>query len=52
MGNAVARPFCAEGANVVLADMNEREGKALAGELGPAAVFAAHDVSDEARSSR
>jgi 3alpha(or 20beta)-hydroxysteroid dehydrogenase len=47
MGNAVARRFCAEGASVVVADINERDGKALAGELGPAAVFAAHDVSDE-----
>src|SRR6185312_15823600 len=48
MGNAVARRFTAEGANVVVADIREAEGKALADELGPSAVFAAHDVSDEA----
>lgn len=47
MGNAVARRFTAEGANVVVADIREAEGKALADELGPSAVFAAHDVSDE-----
>jgi NAD(P)-dependent dehydrogenase (short-subunit alcohol dehydrogenase family) len=34
MGNAVARRFTAEGANVVVADIREAEGKALANELG------------------
>ena len=48
MGNAVARRFAAEGAQVVLGDIREAEGKALAAELGPPAAFAAHDVSDEA----
>jgi 3alpha(or 20beta)-hydroxysteroid dehydrogenase len=47
MGSAVARRFGAEGANVVITDIREEDGKALADELGPSVVFAAHDVSDE-----
>ena len=44
MGNAVAHRFTAEGANVVVADIREAEGKALADELGPSAVFAALEL--------
>lgn len=48
MGKAVAGRFVAEGAQVVLTDIREDEGKAAADELGPAALFAPHDVSNEA----
>lgn len=45
IGAAVARRFVAEGARVVLADLDERAGRALAGELGAAAAFERCDVS-------
>jgi 3alpha(or 20beta)-hydroxysteroid dehydrogenase len=47
MGEAVARRFVAAGAQVVLADVREADGKAVADDLGAAALFAHHDVSDE-----
>jgi 3alpha(or 20beta)-hydroxysteroid dehydrogenase len=47
MGAATARLFAAEGARVVLADVLDAEGEALAGELGAAAFFRHHDVADE-----
>jgi 3alpha(or 20beta)-hydroxysteroid dehydrogenase len=47
MGAATARLFAAEGARVVIADVLEAEGAALAGELGAAARFHRHDVADE-----
>jgi 3alpha(or 20beta)-hydroxysteroid dehydrogenase len=46
MGATAARLFAAEGANVVVTDMNP-EGAALAEELGDQALFMQHDVSDE-----
>lgn len=46
MGSAHARRFVAEGAKVVLTDMNETAGKALADELGSNALFLQHDVTD------
>jgi 3alpha(or 20beta)-hydroxysteroid dehydrogenase len=46
MGAAHARAFVGEGAKVVLTDLNEPGGKALAQELGPDAIFVAHDVAD------
>jgi len=46
-GAATARLFAAEGARVVIADVLEDEGKALADELGDAALFFRLDVSDE-----
>ncbi len=45
MGEAHARLFVREGASVVLTDVNEAGGRALAAELGEQAVFARHDVS-------
>jgi NAD(P)-dependent dehydrogenase (short-subunit alcohol dehydrogenase family) len=48
LGAACARMLAAAGANVVIADVNREAGEALAVELGPAARFAATDVTDEA----
>lgn len=46
-GEATARLFAAEGAQVVIADMLEQEGRAVADSLGEAGLFAKLDVSDE-----
>ena len=46
-GAAICRAFVAEGASVVVADIADEPGKALADELGPQATFVHHDVSDE-----
>ena len=48
IGEAIARLFCAEGARVAVADVNESGGQALVQELGAAAFFAGLDVTDEA----
>ncbi|KUL35013.1 3-alpha-hydroxysteroid dehydrogenase [Streptomyces sp. NRRL F-4489] len=45
-GAAEARLFAASGARVVLGDVREEEGRALAAELGDAARFVRHDVTD------
>lgn len=45
MGESHARLFVREGANVVLTDRNVEGGQALATELGDAATFVAHDVT-------
>lgn len=45
-GAEIARRFVAEGAKVVIADVAEEQGQALAQELGDAAHFMRHDVSD------
>lgn len=45
MGEAHARLFVREGAKVVLTDVNEAGGTALAAELGDAAIFLRHDVA-------
>ncbi|GAA0947666.1 SDR family NAD(P)-dependent oxidoreductase [Nonomuraea longicatena] len=45
LGEATARDLAAHGATVVIADLNEERGKALADELG--GVFVKTDVSDE-----
>ena len=47
MGAATARLFVAEGANVVLTDVLDAQGEALARELGESALFQHHDVSSE-----
>ena len=47
MGAAEARLFVEEGARVVLADVIDDEGKLLADELGPSAVYVHLDVTDE-----
>lgn len=44
-GAAEARRFVAEGANVMIADVLEAEGRALAAELGDAARFQPLDVT-------
>ena len=48
LGAADARLLVAEGATVVLTDVNALAGKALAAELGASARFVEQDVSDEA----
>ena len=45
MGAEHARVFVAEGARVVLTDLQEPAGQALAAELGTNALFVRHDVS-------
>ncbi len=47
-GAAIARAFVREGAKVVIADVADDAGKALADELGESAIFSHHDVSDPA----
>ncbi|SEQ85471.1 3alpha(or 20beta)-hydroxysteroid dehydrogenase [Solimonas aquatica] len=47
MGAATSRLFAQEGARVLIADVLEGEGHALAAELGQRARFERHDVSDE-----
>jgi 3alpha(or 20beta)-hydroxysteroid dehydrogenase len=46
-GAAAARRFVAEGARVLIADVADEAGKALADELGPAAVYQHLDVGSE-----
>lgn len=48
LGDAMARRFVVEGAQVVIADIDVDGGAALAAELGDAARFVRLDVSDEA----
>ncbi|MEJ7633623.1 glucose 1-dehydrogenase [Aeromicrobium sp.] len=47
-GAAIARAFVREGARVVIADVADEAGLALASELGEVAYFSHHDVSDPA----
>ena len=47
-GAAEARLFAAEGARVVVGDVLDDEGRAVAAELGPEAAYARLDVTDEA----
>ena len=46
MGAAHARVLAAEGAKVILTDVQEAEGSALATEIGDSALFLRHDVAD------
>ena len=48
MGAATVRRFVAEGARVVIGDLQAEKGEAVAAECGDAAVFAATDVGVEA----
>jgi NAD(P)-dependent dehydrogenase (short-subunit alcohol dehydrogenase family) len=48
IGEATARKAAAEGAKLVLADVNGEKGESLAAELGDDAVFTRCDVTDEA----
>jgi 3alpha(or 20beta)-hydroxysteroid dehydrogenase len=47
-GAAEARLLVAQGAKVVIGDVLDNQGQALAVELGPAASFVRHDVTSEA----
>lgn len=47
IGESTARLFVAEGAKVVIADMQQERGAALAEELGPAALFQQVEVRQE-----
>ena len=49
LGAACARMLAAQGANVILADVNENSGQALAVELGARARFIRTDVTEEAQ---
>jgi 3alpha(or 20beta)-hydroxysteroid dehydrogenase len=46
MGAEHARLFIEEGAKVILTDLNEQDGSALAADLGENALYLKHDVSD------
>ncbi|MGE4303203.1 MAG: glucose 1-dehydrogenase [Novosphingobium sp.] len=48
MGESHARLFVREGARVVLTDLNEEGGRALAADLGEKALFVKQDVADAA----
>src|SRR3989442_2702107 len=48
MGASHVRGFVAEGANVVIADILEQEGRTLADELGDHAIFSRLDVTSDA----
>ncbi|MDP1734244.1 MAG: 3-hydroxyacyl-CoA dehydrogenase [Sulfuritalea sp.] len=48
LGAGTARMLAAQGGKVILADLNETAGKALAAELGANARFVATNVADEA----
>jgi len=47
MGESHARSFIAEGAKVIITDINEKRGKEIADELGENAQFLKHDVTQE-----
>jgi short chain dehydrogenase len=47
MGASHARGFVAEGANVVIADVLDQEGRPLADELGDQAIFSRLDVTSD-----
>jgi len=47
IGRAAAELFAREGAKVVIAEIDETAGQAVADAIGPAAVFVKTDVSDE-----
>jgi NAD(P)-dependent dehydrogenase (short-subunit alcohol dehydrogenase family) len=47
IGEAVARSFSAEGARVVIADIDAPRGRSLAGEIGAKAAFHTLDVREE-----
>jgi len=46
IGRATAERFVEEGASVIIADVNEKEGESTARNLGPDATFYSLDVSD------
>lgn len=52
IGAAVVRAFCAAGARVAVADIDEEGGRRLAGELGDAVLFSPTDIRDDAQLER
>jgi 3-oxoacyl-[acyl-carrier protein] reductase len=52
IGEAYARRFAAEGAKVIVADVNAEKGQAVADSIGGAAVFERVDVSSEEDTKR
>lgn len=52
IGEAYARRFAAEGAIVVVADINEEKGRAVAASIGGQAIFERVDVSSEEDTKR
>lgn len=49
MGESHARTFIAEGAKVILTDLSDTAGQALAAELGENAIFVLHDATNFAQ---
>jgi NAD(P)-dependent dehydrogenase (short-subunit alcohol dehydrogenase family) len=49
IGRGIAERFLAEGARVLIADLDSERGEALAGELGAEAIFQVADVADPAQ---
>jgi 3alpha(or 20beta)-hydroxysteroid dehydrogenase len=47
IGAEVARQACQEGARIIVSDVRENDGRALASELGSKARFVRHDVTSE-----
>ncbi|MEY5008590.1 MAG: hypothetical protein RL764_1906 [Pseudomonadota bacterium] len=47
IGAGIVRRFVAEGAKVMISDVLEEDGQALAAELGDAAAFTQHDVTSD-----
>src|SRR4051812_27097258 len=47
IGKEAVRAFVAEGARVVVGDINEQDGRVVAAEFGPAVHFLKVDVTDE-----
>ncbi len=52
IGEACVRLFCAEGATVLVADIDEARGQALVAELGASVSLERTDVTDPAQWSR
>jgi NAD(P)-dependent dehydrogenase (short-subunit alcohol dehydrogenase family) len=52
LGEATARALIAKGARVVIADLNEKAGRELVAEFGPASRFVRTDVTDEGDAAR
>lgn len=48
IGEGIVRRFVSEGASVMISDVLDAEGQALAAELGAAAAFVKHDVTSRA----
>jgi 3alpha(or 20beta)-hydroxysteroid dehydrogenase len=48
MGASEALMLAAEGANVVVTDIDRTNGRKIAEQIGPSAIFVEHDVADEA----